>query len=261
MKGRTKSPLKDKPLRNPGQSLEERKRDLVLDRLLHPLLIALIFSIFALMEIVRVTFDSPPQPWFWGAVALIAIAWAVYRVHQTQPQLKALSLAIDGEKAVGQYLEKLRTDGFEVFHDVCGSNFNLDHVIIGPAGIFTIETKSWRKPERGETKIAFDGETLTAAGRKPDRDPVIQARAQASWLSELLKESTGKKLPVKPVVLFPGWFIEQAAGTSRDVWVLNPKSLPEFLRHEQIRMVEDDVKLASFHLGRFVRSSESLPSQ
>jgi len=260
MKGRTKSPLKDKPLRNPGQSLEDRKRDLVLDRLLHPLLIALMFSVFAIMEIVRVMIDSPPLPWFWSATALAAITWAAYRVRQTQPQLKALSLAIDGEKAVGQYLEKLRTEGYEVFHDVCGSNFNLDHVIIGPAGIFTIETKLWSKPAKGETKIAFDGETLTAAGWQPGRDPVIQARAQASWLRELLKESTGKKLPVKPVVLFPGWFIEQAAGTSREVWVLNPKALPEFLKNEPIRLVADDVKLASFHLGRFVRSSAAAPT-
>ena len=213
------------------------------------------------MELMRAYLQSPPLPWFWGATALIAIAWAAYRVRNTQPQLRALSLAIDGEKAVGQYLEKLRPEGYEIFHDVCGSNFNLDHVIIGPAGVFTIETKSWSKPAKGETKIAFDGETLMAAGWQPDRNPVIQARAQASWLRELLKESTGRKLFVKPVVLFPGWFIEQTSGTSRDVWVLNPKALPEFLKHEPIRMVADEVKLVSFHLGRFIRSSEAQPSR
>ena len=40
----------------------------------------------------------------------------------------------------------------------------IDHVIIGPAGIFTIETKTWSKPVRGEARIVFDGEKLTAGG-------------------------------------------------------------------------------------------------
>jgi len=251
----SRSPLKDKPLRNPGQSVEERKRDLVLDRLLQPLTIALVATVVAVMEIIRSYFNSPPTPWLWGFAALVAIIWATFRVSRTLPEIRALSLAVDGEKAVGQYLEKLRPMGYEVFHDVCGSNFNVDHVVIGPAGVFTVETKAWSKPVKGEAKIAFDGESLTAAGWKPDRNPIIQARAQAAWLGELLKESTGRKLPVRPVVLFPGWFIEQAAGTSREVWVLNPKAFPEFLNHEPSRLQTEDVKLAGYSLSRFIRQS------
>ena len=35
-----------------------------------------------------------------------------------------------GERAVGQYLERLRESGPRVFHDVPGVGFNLDHVVI-----------------------------------------------------------------------------------------------------------------------------------
>ena len=49
-----------------------------------------------------------------------------------------------GEELVGEALDGLRERGWFALHDVqldCG---NIDHVLVGPAGIFTIETKSHR---------------------------------------------------------------------------------------------------------------------
>lgn len=91
------------------------------------------------------------------------------------------------------------------------------------------------------------------AGFKPDRDPIVQAKAQSSWLRELLSESTGRKFSVRPVVLFPGWLVEQGKGTTREVWVMNPKALPQFLEHEPKVLEQADVNLASYHLSRFIR--------
>lgn len=256
MSAESRSPLRNRPLRNPGQSVEEHRFDLVLDRLIQPVLVAALLSGFAVMEVVRAVWSSPPQPWLAVSMAAVAIAWAGYRVATTLPRIRALKLAVEGEKAVGQYLERLRSEGYEVFHDVQGGSFNLDHVIVGPPGVFAMETKTWSKPSKGDARIRFDGQVLTAAGREPDRDPLIQARAQASWLAELVKESTGRTVAVRPVILFPGWFVEPMEGGSRDVWVLNPKALPEFLRHEPERLGREDVKLVAFHLSRFIRQSQ-----
>ncbi len=117
-----------------------------------------------------------------------------------------------------------------------------------------METKTWSKPRRGEARITFDGEGLLAAGMAPDRDPVIQARAQAAWLRAMLSESTGRTFEVMPVVLFPGWFIEQSREMRHRIWVLEPKALPAFLEHEPRRLDLSDSKLAAYHLSRFVRS-------
>lgn len=38
---------------------------------------------------------------------------------------------MEGERAVGQFLEQLREQGFHVFHDVVGTGFNVDHVLVG----------------------------------------------------------------------------------------------------------------------------------
>jgi len=76
-------------------------------------------------------------------------------------------------------------------------------------------------------------------------------------LRELLRESTGKTFHVWPIVLFPGWLIEDSGDTKRRLWVLEPKALPGFLGKEPQRMSPEDVKLASFHLSRFIRSHEA----
>jgi len=61
--------------------------------------------------------------------------------------------------------------------DVVGDGFNVDHVLIGPAGVFTVETKTHSKP-RGDARVVFDGEAIQVAGMEPDRDPVVQARGR-----------------------------------------------------------------------------------
>jgi hypothetical protein len=169
--------------------------------------------------------------------------------------LHALKLGRDGEKAVGQFLESLRERGYRVFHDVVGGNFNLDHVLIGPAGVFTVETKTHSKPS-GDARITFDGETIRVGGFEPDRDPVIQARAQVSWLRELLSESTGRRFDVRGVIVYPGWYVNEGDAKQNPVWVLAPRRLVTFLDHEPRRLSQEDIHLASFHLSRFVRTAE-----
>lgn len=251
----TKSPIKDKPLRMPGQSLEEERRKLFEDKLETPLMLAMVFIIFAAMEWWRYLWPRPPNPYIFTAVALLLVMFAAWRVWKTRPQVHALKQGAEGEKAVGQFLERLREGGYHVFHDLIGTGFNVDHVVIGPAGIFTVETKTWSKPARGDAKIMFDGEQITTAGRAPERSPVIQARAQSSWLKALLSESTGRNFDVFPVVVFPGWFIDQSNDCLRNIWVLEPKALVKFLANAPKKLEPDEVKLASFHLSRFIRGT------
>jgi hypothetical protein len=252
----TRSPLKDKPLRNPGQSLRDERMDILFDKLMAPLMLSMLLVMLAAVEWGRYYFPSPSRPWVTTVCAALGVAYALWHFRKHWPRLKTLRLAEDGEKAVGQFLDTLRESGYQVFHDVIGEGFNVDHVIIGPSGIYTIETKTWKKPQRGSPEIQFDGEHLTAAGRTPDRDPVIQAKAQAGWLKQLLQASTGKSFTVRPVVLFPGWYIKASRESRRDVWVLEPKALPSFLGQVDAQIAPDDLKLAAFHLSRFIRSQE-----
>jgi len=50
----------------------------------------------------------------------------------------------EGEEVVGEILESLTGDGWQVIHDVSFGKGNIDHIVVGPGGLFTVETKSRR---------------------------------------------------------------------------------------------------------------------
>lgn len=219
-----RSPLKVRPLRLPGQSIDEQLSDALVEKVLGPIIIVVFLIVFAGLEWVRYFNPVPPSPWFFTVIALAAASYAGYRIWRLIPNLRGLRQARDGERVIGQYLEELRASGYKVFHDLVGAGFNVDHVLIGPGGIFTIETKTFSKRIGPDVQITFDGKTIMADGWPPDRDPVVQAKAQAGWLRDLLARSTSRQFEVWPVVLFPGWFVKQSPGSTSEMWVLNEKA-------------------------------------
>lgn len=255
----TRSPLKAAPLRQAGQSVEKEIDNVVWDEVLPYVMSAVLLSSIALVEWWSWYAEAPPQPVFSTVVAGIAVVVCLWKLRRARSKLRQLRQARDGERVVGEFLERLRESGFKVFHDILGPRFNIDHVVIGPKGVFTIETKTWSKPARGQPRITFDGESLKVAGLEPDRDPIVQGRAQARWLGQLLAESSGRKVPVRPVIVFPGWFIEGPLREKKsEVWVLEPKALPGFLDHEPEALAPEDVNLLAFHLSRYVRADAEL---
>lgn len=253
-----KSPLKARPLRNPGESVDHQINDLIYDSLLSYLFVAGIFVFIAIIEWFKWYIDIPPKPLLYTAMAIVVCLIAAWQYRKTRSKVKSLKLGRDGEKAVGQYLERLREKGAKVFHDVQGKGFNVDHVVIHDTGIYVVETKMLSKPDRGEAKLLFNGETVLKNGLAPDRNPIRQVLAAKSWLIQLLQESTGKKFPARAVLVYPGWYIERTAeAKTSDVWVLNPKALPGFIFHSDNQISPEDVNLCAFHLGRYIRNAES----
>jgi Nuclease-related domain len=252
----SRSPIKDKPLRLPGQSLQEERAELISDKLESWLLSAVFMLVLAGWEWFRYFQPGMTSPWVMTVAAAGVCIYVAFRIYRLRPRLKALTQGIEGEKVVGQFLDRLREQGYSVFHDVMAEGFNIDHVLVGPGGVLTIETKTWSKPARGDARVAYDGARVLVAGRVPDRDPIAQAKSQAKWIGAILMESTGRRLFVQPVVVFPGWFVEAAPGSQQTVWVLEPKGLPAFLSRQVQQLSAEDVKLAAYHLSRFIRAGE-----
>jgi hypothetical protein len=248
------SPLKAKPLRNPGQSVEQVIDDLVTDRFLPYYVLPMFFWALAGLEWFASYTNLPRQPvLYMGTAVLLSILGGV-RIWQLRKRIRALKLGRDGERMVGQFLDGLREHGARIFHDVPGDGFNLDHVVVSRRGIFAIETKTLSKKTPRST-ITINEDAIFAAGRRMRRNPIEQVRGQVTWLVRLLEESTGKRLPVKGAVVFPGWFVERPRDGSRlDVWILEPKALPAFIAHEPVKLEPEDVALVAFHLSRYIRT-------
>ena len=256
-KTQKKSPLlKEKPLRIAGQSLDEEMNRIVENFQFNWAVITGLVVILALWEWVRWFNMFPPTPVFMTIIAAGAILLAGWKYSRLFVRIRPLKLGRDGERQVGEQLEKLRQKGFHVFHDIVGENFNVDHVLIGPSGVLSIETKTISKPINRDARVTYSDKQLKVDGYVLERDPIAQSCAGASWIKHILAESTGKEFRVRPVVLFPGWFVERMPWELlAKVWVLTPKAFPKFLENEQSLLSAEDVSLASYHLSRHIRGS------
>lgn len=255
-KGR--SPLKNPPLRNPGETLQKEFDETLNDTAFPYILIFVLFPVLAITEWLRHFFSPSPHPVVITIIALPAMGFSWWKLSKIKKQLQNISRGLQAEKSVGQYLEQFRAQGYQIFHDIPGESggkkFNLDHVIIGPKGIFTIETKYAHK-KHGQAKIRYDGKQILIDGYKPERNPVSQAKAQGKWLFERLLSGTGKKCFVQPVVVYPGWFVENRAGRNAAVWVINEKALAAFIDKQNRSVSEEAVAATSDHLSRYIQST------
>jgi hypothetical protein len=252
-KATSKSPIKEPLLRLPGQSIDEEMHRLFNNKMVTHLVFALVFFLLALFSWIQALGQSPLNPWLISITAAPVIAYCVFRVWQAFKEMERLRLGREGERAVAEQLDVLKSQGAIVFHDLVGDGFNLDHVVLSSRGVFVVETKTRTKPVKGSPTVTFDGKTVLINGYEPERDPITQAQANARWLGEMLCGSTGKDFPVRPVVLFPGWFVEPFPKGS-SVWVLSPKALPSFIQHEPAQINESDLHMAAFHLARYIRA-------
>ncbi|MBS0160195.1 MAG: NERD domain-containing protein [Nitrospira sp.] len=180
--GRPQPSFKVPPLLLPGQSIDEQINALQ-DKIGELFLAPFLFVAVSCYGWIQWWIGRPADPLVLNIVAIITILYAMTRISSVRATIRNLQLGRDGERLVGQMLEQLRVKGYRVFHGIPGPSFNIDHAIVGPAGIFTIETKSRTKPLAGSSKVLYDGKTLQIAGKQALSQPLRQARAQARWLT------------------------------------------------------------------------------
>lgn len=254
-----RSPIREaeRPLRLPGQSLQERLYELGEDFMRNAVLI-IVVGVMLLWSLFMWLFKTPPH------VQVIVLSTSfIGSLIYFLPKLKKVSLEVkrvkqgrDGERYVAEVLDEVKVGGGFVLHDLVVGNFNLDHVLVTRQGVFAVETKTLSKLKGKNHKLVFDGETLRIGNYILKRDSLEQAKRQARWLAELLERTTGRRFKVKPVVLFPGWYIEaKGKAYASDVWALNPKALPGFIKNSEKPLSPEDVKLISEHLKTFARTS------
>jgi hypothetical protein len=251
-----RSPLRSTPLRQAGASIQaeiDRLRDdVLLDRFVG-LLIVFVMWITALLQ----WLFPAPRGLHFGVMSVFllgAAVWALPTMFRAIRHVKALRLGRDGERIVAEHLEGVAHDGMWILHDHQGEGFNIDHVLVGPQGVFTVETKTYSKPVSGDARVRFDGSGIRVDGVAMDRDPLVQACAQTRWMKRTLEDLTGQKFPVRSVVVLPGWFVErsrEAAGS--EVWVLEPKDMRGWLRREPHVLPPQDVALVQNRLKLLAR--------
>lgn len=134
-----------------------------------------------------------------------------------------------GERTVGRQLSNWAArDGWYVLHavPVGRRGADIDHVVIGPFGVVTVNTKT-------TGTAVWVGEYGLTVGGKPV-DYLRKSRSEASRAGGLLNRATGLTVPVQPAIVFVGARrVTIRRGGPADVAVLpTPRALRRWLRKQ-----------------------------
>lgn len=245
MKHRT--PLTQDLLRGPGDSIRKviQKVDDSIDTYLM-ITVVLPVTCYAVYVTDRYVAKEHVHGGVYALLAVLPMMYFTFKLARSLKQRNALRLGLDCEISVGQELNRLMLGGHLVYHDFPADKFNIDHVVVGPKGVFAVETKGRAKSEKNreaeDVKVVFDGDAL----KFPDwteRNYLPQARRQAEWLAKWLSSAVGEKIPVKPVLVITGWFVtvlkpcDVLLASGKNIHLIIPKQRENTLTAEQIARI------------------------
>jgi hypothetical protein len=96
---------------------------------------------------------APASAGWLAALTTIGIGWRLrFRISEDARNWRR---GARGERRTARKLDRLTDHGWIIFHDLAvpGSRANIDHLAVGPSGIFLIDSKNWR----GRLVFAPDG--------------------------------------------------------------------------------------------------------
>ena len=126
-----------------------------------------------------------------------------------------------GERITGLWLGRL-PEGWFVFHDVPvgARGANVDHVVIGPGGVFTINTKNLTG------SIRVNPRSIVHNGFRTDFLP--KATSEAHRAAKLLSAAVGRPVEVRGflAILADEWIVNRLP---EDVYVGGPRSAKHWM--------------------------------
>jgi len=232
-KARRKSPFTKDLLKAPGESSSRKLEELSDDfwRRYMTLSVCFGFVVGIALGVFIPQFKNPIFSTLFAIAGLAYVSHEMVKIRQNIRERRNYRLGLDGERHTAQALQPLLAEGYELFHDLefkdaTGKPFNIDHVLLGPAGVIAIETKAKSKDPEGKGKEAaharYDGKRISF----PDGYETAwldQALANAKHLSRELSAHTGEKVFVHAAISIPGWYVTKTCKEEGNPAVQNPE--------------------------------------
>ena len=141
---------------------------------------------------------------YFGILSVGFILYGTNKIKRLKARKRRLYIRYEGQMAVAQEVNRIIPEGCRIYHDFPTDRFHIDHIIVGPQGVFTVTTKVVPRSRYRQNQAMIDGQRVVFGG-KSDNRTVAYAAFQASWLAKWLLTATGEALAVQSILTVPGW--------------------------------------------------------
>jgi len=179
-----------------------------------------------------------------GALAAMAAGWGLR--FRPSPDAVAWRRGAAGERRTARLLDPLQRHGWVVLHNLAvpGSRANIDHLVIGPGGVFVIDSKDYRG------RLQLDGSGRLWHGRYSLSATLRAVDFEADRAAQVLVDP---EVLVVPIVAVHGAQVPWGKVVVNGVPVVAARrlrsmlrSLPAVLSPERVAALADQVRIG-FH--------------
>jgi hypothetical protein len=175
-----------------------------------------------------------PFGWRWGltAAAVAAIIDTVIQSKSMAP-IPAHARATQAQRKTRRKLAGLRNSGYVTLNGraIPGSDEVIDHLVIGPSGIYAVDSEQWdrRLPVR---VTGATGKGVLYHGPYSQADRLAHARWEAGEATRLLTAELQEPVSVRPSMAIYGPEIKWGVATLRGVEVFSGSRVRKYFRNQ-----------------------------
>jgi hypothetical protein len=168
------------------------------------------------------------------AAAVVAIVDTIYR-SKTVALIPAAARVSSAQRKTRRRLYLLRPFGYMAIHArrIPGSDSVIDHLVVGPGGVYAVDSERWDRRLPVRTVAASAGSTSGALlyhGPFTQKDRLAHARWEAAQTARLLSQDLGREIAVRPAMVIYGPTVPWGVTNLRGVDVLAGRKVGKYFR-------------------------------
>lgn len=184
----------------------------------------------------------------------IAVTLAMVFFDSPPHHIERWRQGAEGEQATARALRRLVSDGWTLVHDVETGQGNLDHILVGPPGVFLLETKKLHGAmtvERGVLSVRWREDTTDGYD---NAQLAPRMRARAAELSAALRSQGIDRVWVQPTVVLWGAFEQRSIQSNGVAWI-DGRNLAAVLLARPTTLTPDRIREATSALERWLNAT------
>jgi len=144
----------------------------------------------------------------------------------------------EGEEAVAECLKNNLDDSYYIINDIKLKYGNIDHVVIGPTGIFVIETKNY-----GGEIVCNGDEWKIRSGEKEYqiKSPSRQAKKNALKIKKLIEEKLNRHAWINAIVVFTNPSINLYLNNN-SIPILQMHELCDYIKNKKMMLSSSEIE-------------------
>ena len=165
--------------------------------------------------------------WLWMLLLIVSVAvvgGGIFLTVRLVMKRRSLRFAWAAKAAIGSVLKRLNLAGNSIYHDVVVDGAVIDHVLVGRQGVFALNVVARPVPKKNANRPGAELKNgKLSLGGDVEVLPVGDAARNMTLLCAALSRVVGHRVPVRSVLVVPGW--HTVASDSGNHLVLNENNL------------------------------------